>query len=35
MKYMHITVNVGAAEKYKAIWINPDELRHYITQGFS
>ena len=31
MKYTHITVNVGAAEKYKAIWINPDEFRDVIT----
>ena len=28
MRYTHITVDVGAAEKYyKAIWINPDEFR--------
>ena len=28
MKYTHITLDVGAAEKhYKAIWINPDEFK--------
>ena len=31
MKYMHITVDVGAAEKYhKATWINPDEFKDVI-----
>ena len=31
MKYTHITVNVGAAEKcYKAICINPDEFKDVI-----
>ena len=31
MKYTHITVNVGAAEKYyKAICINPDEFKDAI-----
>ena len=31
MKYTHITVDVGAAEKYyKAIWINSDELKDVI-----
>ena len=31
MKYTHITVNVGAAEKcYKAIYINPDEFKDVI-----
>ena len=31
MKYTHITVNVGAAEKYyKAICINPDEFKDFI-----
>ena len=31
MKYTHITVDVGAAEKYyKAIWINSDELKKVI-----
>ena len=31
MKYTHITVDVGAAEKhYKAVWINPDEFRNVI-----
>ena len=31
MKYKHITVDVGAAEKYyKAIWINSDELKDVI-----
>ena len=30
MKYTHITVNVGAAEKYKAICINPDEFKGFI-----
>ena len=31
MKYTHITVNVGAAEKYyKAICINPDEFNDVI-----
>ena len=30
-KYTHITVDVGAAEKYyKAIWINPDEFNEVI-----
>ena len=28
MKYTHITLDVGAAEKhYKAIWINSDEFK--------
>ena len=32
MKYTHIMVDVGAAEKvYKAIWINPDESKDVIT----
>ena len=31
MKYTHITVNVGAAEKcYKAICINPGEFKDFI-----
>ena len=31
MKYTHITVNVGAAEKcYEAICINPDEFKDLI-----
>ena len=31
MKYTHITLDVGAAEKhYKAIWINPDEFKDVI-----
>ena len=31
MKYTHITINVGATEKYyKAIWINPDEFKDVI-----
>ena len=31
MKYTHITVDVGAAEKYyKTIWINSDELKDVI-----
>ena len=31
MKYTHITVDVGAAEKhYKAIWINPYEFKDVI-----
>ena len=31
MKYTHITVNVGAAEKYyKAICINPDDFKDFI-----
>ena len=31
MKYTHITVDVGAAEKcYKAIWINPYEFKEVI-----
>ena len=31
MKYTHITVDVGAAEKYyTAIWINSDELKDVI-----
>ena len=31
MKYTHIIVYVGAAEKYyKAIWINPDEFKDVI-----
>ena len=37
MKYTHIMVNVGAAEKYyKAICINPDEFKDafYISEIF-
>ena len=30
MKYTHITVNVDVAEKYKAIWNNPDEFKDVI-----
>ena len=30
MKYTHITVDVDAAEKYKAIWNNPDEFKDVI-----
>ena len=31
MKYTHITVDVGAAEKYyKTIWINSDEFKDVI-----
>ena len=31
MKYTHITVDVGAADKhYKAVWINADEFRNVI-----
>ena len=31
MTCMHITVDLGAAEKdYKAIWINPDEFKDVI-----
>ena len=32
MKYTHITLDVGAAEKhYKAIWINSDEFKSLYT----
>ena len=32
MKYTHITLDVGAAEKhFKAIWINPDEFMDLIV----
>ena len=31
MKYTHITVDVGTAEKhFKALWINPDEFKDVI-----
>ena len=30
MKSMHIMVDVGAAEKYKAFWINPDKFKDVI-----
>ena len=33
MKYAHITVDVGAAEKYfKVIWNNPVEFKDFIIQ---
>ena len=38
MKFAHIMVDVGAAEKYqKAIMINPDEFKEnrFISPGFS
>ena len=33
MKYTHITLDVGAAEKHKTIWINPDEFKDVIYLG--
>ena len=33
MEYTHITLGVGAAEKHKAIWINPDEFKSLYTLG--